>query len=64
MKKWEKDLMLVLSHSDVDNKEAVIKNFIDDLINEMINFTENELPSASVNKNLLIKKIKEKYVRD
>ena len=64
MKKWEKDLMLVLSHSDVDNKEAVIKNFIDDLIDEMINFTENELPSASVNKNLLIKKIKEKYVRD
>ena len=46
MKKWEKDLMLVLSNSDVDNKEVVIKKFINNLINEIVDFTENELPPS------------------
>jgi hypothetical protein len=65
MKKWEKDLILVLSNSDVDNKEVVIKKFINNLINEMIDFTENELPtSLGSQKHLLIEKFREEYVRD
>lgn len=65
MKKWEKDLMLVLSNSDVDNKEVVIKKFVDKLINEIIEFTGDELPSSiGSQKHLLIEKIKEEYVRD
>jgi hypothetical protein len=65
MKKWEKDLMLVLSNSDVDNKEVVIKKFINNLINEIVDFTENELPpSLGSQKHFLIEKIKEEYIRD